>query len=189
MLPDGTKVWLNAASSIKFPSKFTGEERNIEVTGEVYLEVAKNAKQPFFVHTNKETIQVLGTSFNVNAYNDEEAEKTTLIEGSIKVQSQLLKPGEEAVVNSNATVNVQTVNTDNTISWVKGYFYFDKSDIKTILRQISRWYDVEVVYTGEVPGDLFIGKIERNISLAGIIRFLEQNNVKVRLEGKKLIVL
>lgn len=197
-LPDGSKVWLNAASSIKFPSKFTGDKREVEVNGEVYLEVAKNSKQPFFVHTKNTMVQVLGTSFNLNAYTDEEVEKTTLIEGSIKVSSVLpvgkdkqeviLKPSQQAILTNDLQLTTHDAETASIISWVKGFFYFDKANVKAILRQVSRWYDVEIIYEGQVPEDLFSGKMERNIPLSGMLRFLEQNGVKVRQEGKKLFV-
>jgi hypothetical protein len=199
VLPDGSKVWLNAASRIKFPSKFTGNERSIEITGEAYLEIAKNTKQPFFVHTNGIIIEVLGTSFNINAYPDEEAVKTTLVEGAVKIlkdgKEVVLKPGQQARTGNPLFAqddNIKVIpdsDTNNEIAWVKGYFYFDKADVKTILRQISRWYDLDIVYSDKVPEDLFSGKIERNIPLSGILRFLDQINIKVRAEGKKLIVL
>jgi transmembrane sensor len=152
VLPDGSKVWLNAASSVKFPSKFTGDTREVEITGEVYLEIVKNSRQPFYVTTGKTTIHVLGTSFNVNAYSDESSIKTTLVEGSVKVKigerESLLKPGQQAKITDEITVS-DKVDIDAVMAWKNGRFQFEGAGIEEVMRQIARWYNLEVVYEGK----------------------------------------
>ncbi|HJU45510.1 MAG TPA: FecR domain-containing protein [Chitinophagaceae bacterium] len=161
-LPDGSKVWLNAESSITYPVAFTGNERRVElVDGEAYFEVAKDSKRPFIVSVDDNMeVEVLGTHFNVNAYEDEEVIKTTLVEGKVKVnksnksnESLLLIPGQQAKVNiENETITViNDVDTEEAIAWKEGLFYFEDDDIKTVMRQLARWYDVEVEYEGKVP--------------------------------------
>jgi transmembrane sensor len=195
VLPDGSKVWLNAASSIKFPAAFTGSTRQVEIAGEVYMEIAKNAKQPFIVKTNGTEVQVLGTSFNINAYSDEEAIKTTLIEGSVKVVKEnseaILKPGEQAVISNSAASKIQKilVETDEVLAWKNGDFDFGHSDIRSIMRQLSRWYDIDVVYEGQMPERSFSGSMQRNMNLSAALRVLERSNIHFRMEGKKLIVM
>lgn len=195
VLPDGSKVWLNAASSIKFPSKFTSNTREVKITGEAYLEIAKNTKQPFIVRTNKTTIQVLGTSFNINAYEDEPAEKTTLIEGSVKVQSAnsqrpaaiVLQPGQQATVISDQWSVVDN-QSEAAIAWKNGIFNFNNATLTTVMRQLERWYDVEIVYEKNVPDIQFWGKMKRDLSLSQVLQGLGEVGVKFRIEGKKLIV-
>jgi transmembrane sensor len=197
VLPDGTKVWLNAASSINYPAAFTGDERNVSVTGEVYFEVARNKEKPFIVDVNKQSkVKVLGTSFNINAYTDEEDVKTTLLEGSVRImhndaindQYVILKPGQQAVVKQeNIKVNT-TIDTDETIAWKNGYFQFNETDLKTVLKQLQRWYDIEVVFEGNISNEKFIGQLPRNAPLSQILRVLAKTQVKFKIEGKKLIV-
>lgn len=194
VLPDGTKVWLNAASSIKFPSKFTGNERSVEIDGEVYLEVSKNSNHPFFVHTNRTTIEVLGTSFNVNAYADEESDKTTLIDGSVKVKSDkegvILKPGQQAIINNqvNQRLVVQTTDVDKVMAWKNGFFNFTGADLLTVMHQLERWYDIQVKYEGEIPKFSFRGRLDRNVNLSEVLDILDKMGVKFKVEGRTLTV-
>jgi len=198
ILADGTKVWLNAASSITFPTKFNGKMRNVEVTGEAYFEVAKNKAQPFQVKSTNQIIEVLGTHFNVNTYDDELANVTTLLEGSVKVnklingklQSGLtLKPGEKALVKANGSQILKAdADAEEAIAWKNGYFKFDKADLPTIMRQIARWYNVDVQYQGEIPNDLFVGKIKRTENVSEVLRILELSKVNTRINGRTIIV-
>lgn len=190
-LPDGTRVWLNAMSSIRFPVSFPGNTREVSITGEAYLEVAKDAGKPFIVRSNGITTEVLGTSFNVNAYEDEDATRITLLEGKVSVRDQHssmeLKPGMQARQN-NTGIKLAEVDTDQIIAWKNGLFNFNQISLQSGLRQIARWYDVEVVYEKNVPGITFAGKIQRNLSLQQILKGLEDDQVHFRIEGKKLIV-
>lgn len=200
-LSDGTKVWLNAESSITYPSTFTGTTRNVATTGEVYFEVAKNAAMPFHVKSGNQDIEVLGTHFNVNAYPDETAIKTTLLEGSVKVsqlttnRSQVIKPGQQAALQNNQ-FNVYEVNTEPIVAWKEGLFRFDHTDIHALMRQFSRWYNVEIVYEGDVKSEPFFGKIERDYTLAQVLKVLELSKTHFRIENpvnsggqKRLIVM
>jgi transmembrane sensor len=192
VMTDGSKIWLNAASSLKYPSFFSGKTREVEITGEAYFEVAHNAAKPFHVKYNQMDVQVLGTHFNVNTYDDEKDIRITLLEGSVKVNATLIKPGQQSIVPHNdpslANTTVAEADLDLTTAWVKGLFHFDKADIKTILRQVARWYDLDIEFEGKVSNDLFSGKIERTLPLTGIVTLLSSSNIKVRVEGKKLIV-
>jgi ferric-dicitrate binding protein FerR (iron transport regulator) len=194
-LPDGTKVWLNAASSIKFPATFSGSTREVEMTGEAYMEIAKNSKQPFRVKANGTEIQVLGTSFNINAYSDEEAVKTTLIEGSVKVlkdgQTAILKPGQQSRSGSDdRSVKISVADLDKVMAWKNGLFNFEGAGLKEVMQQLSRWYDVEVVYESKIPDIEFIGKMSRKVSLSGVLKGLEGTGVHFRIEnGRRLVVL
>ena len=201
-LQDGTSVWLNAGSSIRYPTAFLGKERKVEITGEAYFEIAKNADMPFRVSVTdpvageKATeIEVLGTGFDVNAYKDEADLKTTLIEGAIKVTSGsaavILKPSQQAIIST--AKDIQTIrldNTDQTIAWKNGSFAFDDADIPAIMRQISRWYDVDVEYdgNGKRPDDHFTGTFPRNTSLAGVLQILHTSGVRLVAENKKIVI-
>lgn len=199
-LADGTNVWLNAASSIKFPTKFTGNTREVEITGEVYFEVAKDKLHPFNVVSKNQVIEVLGTHFNVNTYKDEPAEKTTLLEGSIKVSriknlqkdestTRVLKPGQQSLLTASASaIRVQSTDMEEAVAWKNGYFKFDKVDIQTIMRQVARWYNVEVEYRGGISEDLFVGKIARSENVSGVLRILELSKIKTSIDGRKIIV-
>ncbi|SDF40165.1 FecR family protein [Mucilaginibacter pineti] len=191
ILPDGTRVWLNAASSLKFPTAFVGNQRNVELNGEAYFEVAKNAAKPFNVKVNAMNVKVLGTHFNIMAYNDEDAMKTTLLEGSVQLingaLSNYLKPGEQGVVKGN-NVKVMSVDADKAIAWKNGFFEFDRSSIEDIMKQLSRWYDTEVTYEGKMPDDEFVGKIERSVKLSQVLHVLELNHVHFKIENKKITV-
>jgi ferric-dicitrate binding protein FerR (iron transport regulator) len=197
VLPDGTQVWLNAASSLKFPTAFTGKERNVELNGEAYFEVVKNKVMPFHVSSAGQTIEVLGTHFDVNAYNDETALKTTLLEGSVKVSkgglSAMLKPGQQSTISNNETNAVIKVNEaadiDEIMAWKNGKFHFNDTDIKTVMRQISRWYDVDIEYTGKIPDDdVFTGTFSRSLTAAKTLKILEFSGVNFKIEGRKIIV-
>ena len=197
ILSDGSKVWLNAASSIDFPAAFAGNERIVKITGEVYFEVAKNASMPFKVKiTGKGEVEVLGTHFNINAYSDEPTIKTTLLEGSVKVSglipdnSRIIKPGEQAQLNANDQVNVnKQADVEQVIAWKNGTFNFDNADLEMALRQIARWYDVDIIFEGSVPKKQFSGEMQRDLSMSRVIKLFEKNNVYCRIEGRKLIVL
>ena len=192
-LPDGSKGWLNAASSIRYPVTFTGNERRVELTGEAYFEVAKDARKPFHVVTPTQDIEVLGTHFNVNAYANEPAVKTTLLEGSVKVKAGnlvVLKPGEQSELsgaNSQLTTN-HSPDLEQIMAWKNGFILFNKADIKSIMRQVERWYNVDVVFEGDVPQRTFTGGIARSARLSELLRLFEVSKVKFRMEDKKLIV-
>lgn len=193
-LPDGSKVWLNAASSLRFPTVFNGSKRLVELIGEAYFEVSPDKSKIFEVNTRNQVVQVLGTHFNINAYLDEPTVNTTLLEGSVRVSdlrtniSQLLKPGEQSQLSEQMEV-INLKNTNEAVAWKEGYFQFDEADIKTVMRQIERWYDVSVVYEGDLPNYRFGGEIERNLSLLQVLKVLEKTKVHFRLEGREVIVM
>ncbi|HEY9258971.1 FecR family protein [Chitinophaga sp.] len=193
-LPDGSRVWLNAASSLKFPTAFVGKERRVELSGEAYFEVVKNVSQPFFVTVNKADIAVLGTSFNVMAYADEAAMKTTLLEGAVKVSKadafNVLKPGEQSTLEPNGSMHViEKADVDLAVAWKNGLTSFKSADIKTIMRQVERWYDVEVVYSGDVPARSFTGDIPRDANLSELLRLLEISKIHFKMDNHRLIVM
>ena len=193
-LADGSLVWLNATSSIRFPTTFIGKERRIEITGEAYFEIAKNREMPFIVAVNGAEVQVLGTHFNINAYNDEDNVRTTLLEGSVKFvsgdNSNILKPGQQFQLAKNGAFNVANdVNVDEVVAWKNGLFAFENATIEKVMRQFSRWYDVEIEYRGKTD-DLFIAEMRRNIKLSDALKALElTGKVKFDIEGKKIIVM
>jgi transmembrane sensor len=194
VLSDGTKVWLNAASSLRFPTSFSGQDRRVELTGEGYFEVSKNKGKPFHVQVGTVEVEVLGTHFNIMAYEDEAAIQTTLLEGSVKVsyksQSDLLKPGKQAILNRDDNkLTTGDANVQQVVAWKNGYFYFDKSDVKTIMRQVSRWYDLDIIYESPAPDMKFSGKIERELPLSGIAHLLASGQIHFRIEGKNCIML
>ncbi|MBB2147743.1 FecR family protein [Pedobacter gandavensis] len=192
-LPDGTMVWLNAASSLKFPSSFTGKDRLVALTGEAYFEVAKDKKRPFKVKTEEQEVEVLGTHFNINAYDDEQGVKTTLLEGSVKVKlpsnkSALLKPGEQSLVLNDIKIN--QVDANSAIDWKQGLFWFNDENIYSIMRQFSRWYNIEVEYRGDVRNIRFGGQVSRMKNLSQVLRIMElTKSVEFRVEGNKIIVM
>jgi hypothetical protein len=193
-LPDGSKVWLNAASSLRFPTVFNGSKRQVELTGEAYFEVSPDKSKIFEVNTRNQVVQVLGTHFNINAYMDEPTVNTTLLEGSVRVSdlrtniSQLLKPGEQSQLSEQIDV-INLKDTNEAVAWKAGYFQFDEADIKTVMRQIERWYDVSVVYEGDLPNYRFRGEIERNLSLLQVLKVLEKTKVHFRLDGREVTVM
>ena len=188
-LADGSKVWLNASSSLKFPTAFTGDSRTVEVTGEAYFEVAPDASKPFKVHLrDSKEILVLGTNFNVNAYEDEGAIRTTLVDGSVKIMGRLLHPGEQAQVGQNSINVTEKINIDEIVAWKEGLFLMKKADVASIMRQIARWYDVEVVYKGNIPSGRISGDIPRNMALSKVLEVMELSGIHFKVEGKKVIV-
>lgn len=191
VLVDGTKVWLNAASSIRFPAAFVGAERKVEITGEVYFEVARNSELPFKVAIRDCEIKVLGTAFNINGYREENAIKTTLLEGSISLKvndnTQLLKPGQQlSYTEATKKIKVGMANIDDVLAWKEGFFYFDNDNIQTLLREIGRWYDVEIVYEGALPERGFKGEIGRDLSLQDVVVFLKKLKINAELQGNIL---
>lgn len=193
VLPDGSKVWLNASSSLRFPTAFLGKQRDVELSGEAYFEVAKNKEKPFHVNVKDMQVEVLGTHFNVNAYTDENSIKTSLLEGSVKIRDKsatvLLRPGQQGVIkNNNENIEINDADLEEVIAWKNGLFQFDGADITTIMREIGRWYDVDIVYAGKIPIRRFEGKISREVPLSVVLKILELSNVKFKIEGKKIIV-
>jgi transmembrane sensor len=193
ILADGTKVWLNAASSLRFPTAFTGNKRTVELTGEAYFEVAKNKDKPFNVKTATQTVQVLGTHFNINAYSNETNVKTTLLEGSVKVYSAnvsvMISPGQQSVLESNGSFEIKrNLDTDEIVAWKNGIFQFNEADIQTVMRQIARWYNIDVEFKGKLPDDLYRGKISRNVNVSQVLRILELSGINFTIEGRKIIV-
>ena len=199
-LADGSKVWLNAASSLRFPVAFTGKERVVELTGEAYFEIAKNKNQPFKVEVaGKNTVEVLGTHFNINAYADEGSVHTTLLEGKVKVTASAnagtnvltLAPGEQSQFNTNGQLTKSnTADIEAVMAWKNGKFNFgEEASIEMVMRQITRWYDLEVEYKGEVKGSIG-GSISRNVNASKVLEMLEMTGaVKFKMEGKKVIVM
>jgi ferric-dicitrate binding protein FerR (iron transport regulator) len=208
VLPDGSRVWLNAASSLKFPTFFPGSERNVELTGEAYFEVAKNKDKPFKVFSQNQTVEVLGTHFNINAYPDEGVISTTLLEGSVRVSKhsadgrketgeRLLKPGQQAKLG--ADIQVSNADVQAAMAWKNGYFVFAHEPIQNIMRQLSRWYDVDVVYQGKATTENFTGTISRfeNISevldmlqLTGAVHFkIESQTGNMQKPQRRIIVM
>ncbi|WP_436484208.1 FecR family protein [Chitinophaga sp. ARDCPP14] len=195
ILPDGTGVWLNAASSISYPTAFTGNERSVTVTGEVYFEVVKNEKMPFRVKAGNTTIDVLGTHFNINAYKDEASINTTLVQGSVRVsvqqQQQMLKPGQQARVAAKGE-SIQVLDhadLSEVLAWKAGFFSFNDADLPAVMRQLSRWYNVEVTYEGKIPQRVFTGEIGRNLTLSQVLKGLTKTRIKYRIENGNRIVI
>jgi len=205
ILPDGSKVWLNAASSLRYPTTFSGKERVVELKGEAYFEVAHqtpkegHGKMPFRVHVMKDAgsgegmdVRVLGTHFNIMAYTDEQSINTTLLEGSVKLsrgdQETLIRPGEQGKLRDGNGFRVLSVDTDEAVAWKNGLFRFNEATIEEVMRQVSRWYDVEVVYVNEAPKDLFRGEIYRNVNVSKVLKVLEASGVHFTVEGKKILV-
>ena len=192
-LPDGSKVWLNASSSLRFPAIFVGNTREVELTGEAFFDVAKNKNKPFKVITKDQVVEVLGTQFNINSYSDEDAIKTTLIEGSVKViykdQIVLLSPGQQFRPN-NLSLKIVHADTDEVIAWKNGYFLFKNEDIQSVMRKLSRWYDVEVNYSGEMPKVGFGGNISRSKDISEVLDVLQLTNaVHFKVEGRRITVM
>jgi ferric-dicitrate binding protein FerR (iron transport regulator) len=194
VLSDGSTVWLNAASSLKYPVTFNGNERKVEVTGEAYFEVAKNTSMPFKVMIpEKGEVEVLGTHFNINAYSDEEGVRTTLLEGSVDVsaangKSVRLLPGQQAKIDNSISIQ-SNVDTDEIIAWKTGWFNFDHTDISSIMRQVSRWYDVDVVFQGQPGKKTFSGIVSRDNKISEVLKIMEKAGVVFRIEGKQITVL
>ncbi|WP_277014300.1 FecR family protein [Flavobacterium lindanitolerans] len=199
IISDGTKIWLNAGSKIIYPVTFAGKkQREIRLFGEAYFEVAKDRTKPFIVHTERQRIEVLGTHFNSNSYADEPEAITTLKEGSVKVTATIdkekdfiLKPGQMAATSKKQT-SVRVADIESALAWQRGIFYFKNASIKTIMRQVSRWYDVEVQYKGDLPDRFFTGGVHRNANLSELLKILMLNDIHFTLvddqKNRKLIV-
>ncbi|WP_205513847.1 FecR family protein [Longitalea arenae] len=206
-LPDGTKVWLNAVSSLRFPAGFTGNERVVELTGEAYFEVASvpmaggGKKMPFKVLINpsaaageRTQVEVFGTQFNIKAYTDEASINTTLVEGAVTMVSSKLrafmKPGQQARVAKDGQMIVdEHADVEEAVAWKNGRFQFANADVETVMREIARWYDVTIAYAGKVPAEKFEGEIPRNSNIDEVIKILELSNVHCKIEGRKITVL
>ncbi|UYQ94186.1 DUF4974 domain-containing protein [Chitinophaga horti] len=195
ILPDGTKVWLNAASSLTYPTHFDGRERQVTVAGEAYFEVAQIAQQPFKVKVNDRTeVLVLGTSFNINAYYNEAGIYTTLLSGAVKVTNdaagKVLRPGEQAgILAGSRDIAVAPVNTAEVVAWKNGSFAFANADIQTVMRQLERWYDIEVRYEGAIPEGTFSGEIDRSLTLTQVLNGLAKTRIRYRLEGEHQLII
>jgi transmembrane sensor len=206
-LPDGTRVWLNAASKLRFPIAFTGNERNVELSGEAYFEVAKmmvkgkgnegnRARMPFFVKTDQQTVEVLGTHFNINAYSDETFTQTTLLEGSVKVtkgsSKALLSPGQQAVNNSASPVITirNDVDVQESVAWKNGLFMFEQESIFSIMNKISRWYDIVVEYRGDLKGKKYSGNISKFEEVTEVLKTMQlTGTIQFKIEGRRIIVM
>lgn len=192
-LPDGTKVWLNAASSLHFPTAFTSHSRLVELTGEGYFEVAPMPGKPFLVKVNGTEIAVLGTHFNVMAYTNEQAMAVTLLEGAVNVSRngvvKKLHPGQQARIPADNNITVTNVDISEAVAWKNGFFIFERADITTVMRQLERWYDIDVVYEGAPPTMRFGGGMQRSLPLSRVLNILEKNQVAFKIEGRKITVL
>nr|WP_315247226.1 FecR domain-containing protein [uncultured Flavobacterium sp.] len=193
VLGDGTKVYLNTVSSIKYPTQFNGNQRLVELEGEAYFEVAKNKDKPFIVKSGNQSIEVLGTHFNVHAYNNEPITKTTLLEGSVAItyknQKAILKPGQQSNVSDNSNgIAIRKVDTEAAIAWKNGRFKFDNADLKSVMKQLERWYGIKVEYRGDVSDVRFNGGTFMNKNLSEVLKVLELSNIKFKVEGKTIIV-
>ena len=193
-LPDGTKVWLNAASSLRFPTAFSGNTREVQLNGEAYFEVTPDKTKPFLVQAGSTRTLVIGTHFNIMAYDDEAAIRTTLLEGAVRMdkgtQSTVLQPGQQGdleIIGDKLTT--KTVNTKAVIAWKDGYYYFDRTPVQSVMRQIARWYNVDIEYRGPIPHDEIVGKIPRTAYVADVLHIMELIGIHFSIEGRKIIVL
>lgn len=204
-LPDGTRVWLNAASSLKYPMLFATSDRKVELSGEAYFEVSKDKKRPFIVTTAQQKIKVLGTHFNINSYANEASTKTTLFEGSVRVtlnslsrlkegeidnmheESVLLKPGQQSLIRAHH-LQVSTVDLEEAKAWKDGFFYFNDTDLEDVMRQLARWYNVDIAYEGKIPQRSFTGKLYRNVNASQILEILKYKKINYLIRDKKIII-
>lgn len=193
-LPDGSKVWLNAASKLTYPSSFHASRyRKVELAGEAYFEIAEDKVKPFIVKAAGQEVQVLGTHFNINSYADEPEVKTTLVEGSVKVKnsnglSKILKPGEQSALSGNE-IEIRTVDPELAIAWKNNLFIFDSNDIRHVMRMIARWYDVDVKFKGPIPDDRFGGSVSRFDNVSEVLKALEATGrVKFNVEDRSIVV-
>lgn len=196
VLPDGSTVWLNAASSIQFPTQFAANERRVVITGEVYFDVKKDATKPFRVQFGKSEVEVLGTSFNIMAYANEATTQTTLIEGAVKLknghENKKLTPGQQGTIQQNGAVEIQTVDTEEVIAWKEGLFYFKDADMTTVMKQVARWYDIEVQFENKSAGKIkkqFTGKVARNVKIEELLDMLHYAGVDYRIAGRKVTII
>ena len=198
-LPDGTDVWLNAGSVLRYPIRFDSKRRVVELSGEAYFDVAhlqiKNKRIPFLVKTADQTVEVLGTQFNLSAYADDANVKTTLVKGSVRIASAerneyapiVLKPGQQSVYEA-GSVAVATVDVRPFIAWKEGYFHFKSTPFPEVIKQMTRWYDIEIVFEGDMPIQTFSGKMSREVSLQNVLKFFEGSGVNFTIVNGKLIV-
>jgi len=194
ILPDGTSVWLNSASSLQYPTAFIGKERVVALTGQAYFEVAANVNQPFKVKVNDMEVQVLGTDFDIMAYGDEQAVRTTLVTGAVKVamgkENALLKPGQQARLNKEqGTFTVKEADLSKVLAWKSGLFLFNNTDLQTIMREIARWYDVEIINEAGNSAKLYGGSISRKKDLRDVLNLLESGGTNhFKIDGRKVII-
>ncbi len=191
-LADGTHVWLNAESSIEFPTDFPGNSREVSIQGEAYFEVAKNASKPFLVHTSNQVVEVLGTHFNVNAYENNSAIKTTLLEGSIALQSHqkrmLLIPGQQAI-NQDETLTKMNVDPSEVIAWKEGFFDFTDANIKAVIEEFARWYAIDIEYKGNKINETFTGRIPRDWPFEKVWKIMQSfKSIQVEMQGRRIII-
>ena len=194
LLSDGTEVTLDAASSIRYPVLFRGNERRVEITGQAYFKVTHDRSKPFRVACNGQTIEVLGTQFNINSYPDEGNTKTTLVEGSVKVskgnKQAILKPGQRSVViNSSNVMTIADADEESDLAWKNGIFQFRRADVQMVMRQFSRWYNVDVRYEGKVPQTAITGKVLRSANASQIISILNALGIETKTEGRTIIII
>jgi transmembrane sensor len=196
LLPDGTKVWLNAESRLTFPTAFRGKQRRVELVGEAYFEVAKNKRMPFFVSSGSQVVEVLGTHFNISAYPDETVLKTTLLEGSVKVskvgtnQYGLLVPGQQSTIKNGGDILITAVNVNDAIAWKNGYFMFANENVESVMKKISRWYNIDVAYKGNITKEGFVGSVSRFEKISEVLSVLELTGlVHFKIEERRVTVM
>jgi len=196
VLPDGTNVWLNAASALRYPTAFTATTRDVQLEGEAYFEVAKNPDKPFRVMGHGQVVEVLGTHFNISSYRDEPGIKTTLLEGSVRVLNTtlstvaLLKPGQQSNITSGGKIQITNVDPEEFIAWKNGKFIFTDANIKSIMRQVSRWYNVDVEYRGKITNEKFGGRTSRFTNVAELLEILQlTDQVHFEVQGRRIIVM
>ncbi len=192
LLPDGSRVWLNSASSITYPIVFPEDERKVKVTGEAYFEIAHNPNRPFKISVKNQLVEVMGTHLNINAY-ESESINTTLLEGSIRITkgsvATILTPGQQAISRPNdSSFQIKQIDADEAIAWKNGYFYFDRADIRTVMRELARWYNVQIIYKGTLPKRTFKGKVYRNINASEALSVLSFFGARFSIEGKTITV-
>ena len=191
LLPDGTRVWLNASSTLVYPSRFPDDKRKVEIVGEAYFEVAADPDRPFFVASADQVVQVLGTTFNINAYPDEQGVTTTLVNGAVKVKGGggfvVLSPGE-AAVSEGGRVKKTIVDVSAATAWKSDRFYFDNTSLEVMMRQLSRWYDIDIEYENEVPEEYFTGKMSKRLNLMEVLDFLKGSQIRFKLDGRTLFI-
>ncbi len=192
-LADGTEIWLNAASSLTYPARFVDHERVVQLVGEAYFSVAKDDGRPFRVMSGGQEIEVLGTEFNVSAYSDDAAAKTTLVEGAVQIRHReaktvnRLSPGQQAILQTDGLL-IKDVDVGPFVAWKEGYFHFDGTPFADMMLQLGRWYDIELVYEGARPSQTFTGKMSRNVSLMNVMRFFKGSGIDFRLSGRTLVI-
>lgn len=191
VLPDGTKAWLNAGSSLRYPTKFTGNERQVEMEGEVYFEVAKQAEKFLVKIKDRAVVEVTGTHFNVNAYSDEPVLRTSLLEGRVSLNGNKLMPGEEGILHPDGRIITRKVDVYAAVAWKDGYFSFSDATLPAVMRQLARWYNVEVEFRGRVTNDvLFSGEIGRSLTLSQVLKGLSSTGVRFEIEsGKRILII